>query len=275
MKTLLPLVLLCGCSETGHTPEPFGVPISGGTMLVTSDGARAVIADPDRDRILQIDLATEAVTAEIALETGDEPGRLVEDAAHRVHVALRHGGALLTIDPAGAIVDRRQACAEPRGLAYDGVTDQVHVACSTGELVSFAAAGGAPTRVVRLERDLRDVIVQGDQLLVTKFRSAEILTLDATGAVVLRSKPPTVPRFDFGGPFGGAPEQGTGQFDAPASIAWRTIAMPDGRIVMSHQRRVKRTLDSEQPGGYGGDCGGGPVEDAVSIITPGEAPRAA
>lgn len=279
MKTLLPLVLVCGCSEHGQTPEPFGVPITGGTLMITHDGSRAVVADPDRDRILQVDLASEDVISETPLEAGDEPGRLVEDAAGRVHVALRRGGALLTIDATGAIVDRRAACAEPRGLAYDRTTDVVHVACTGGELVTFAAAGGAPVRSLRLERDLRDVLVSGNQLLVTKFRTAEVLTLDASGSVVNRVAPPTVPRFDFAGggigpDMGGGGAPGSGQFDAPASTAWRTIAMPDGRLVMSHQRRVKSVLDSEQPGGYGGSCGGGPLEDAVTVVTPGQTPVA-
>jgi len=136
---------------------------------------------------------------------------------------------------------------------------------------------GARAVIADPDRDLRDVVVQGTNLVVTKFKTADILTIDETGTIVSRTKPPTVPRFDFG-PFGGGiPEDsgGSGQFDAPASIAWRTIAMPDGRLVMSHQRRVKRTLDSSQPGGYGGDCGGGPVEDAVSVVSPGGAPQAA
>jgi hypothetical protein len=276
-KTLLALVLVAGCNERGQTPEPFGVPISGGNVLVTSDGARAVISDPDRDRILQIDLATQAVITELLLDTGDEPGRLVEDSQNRVHVALRRGNALLTLDAAGTIVDRRPACTEPRGLAYDATTDQIHVACATGDLVTLAAAGGGAVRSLRLERDLRDVVVQGTNLVVTKFRSAEVLTIDETGAIASRTAPPTVPRFDFGVLFSGgdgSQEPGGGQFDAPASIAWRTIALPDGSIVMSHQRRVKRTLDSEQPGGYGGDCGGGPVEDAVSVAAPGQPWRA-
>ncbi len=285
MKTLLPLVLVCGCSEHGQTPEPFGVPITGGTLLVTRDGSRAVVSDPDRDRIIQVDLASETILSDTPLDPGDQPGRLVEDGAGRVHVALRRGGALLTLDASGAITNRRAACAEPRGLAYDTATDVVHVACAGGELVTFPATGGTAVRSLRLERDLRDVIVQGNQLLVTRFRTAEILTLDQTGAIVTRAVPPTVPRFDFGGPIdsgggvgsGESPPPlggGGGQFDAPASTAWRTIALADGRIVMSHQRRVKSVLDSEQPGGYGGNCGGGPVEDAVSVVTPGGVPQA-
>ncbi|MBA3459500.1 MAG: cytochrome-c peroxidase [Deltaproteobacteria bacterium] len=278
--TLLPLVLLLGCSEHGKTPEPFGVPITGGTMTVSRDGTRAVISDPDRDRILQVDLASEQVISETPLDVGDEPGRVVEDAAGRMHVALRRGGALATLDTAGAIVERRSVCPEPRGLAYDTTTDLVHVACSGGELVTFRAAGGAPTRSLRLERDLRDVVVNGANLIVTRFRNAEMLTIDPTGAIVGRVLPPTVPRFDFGGPTdlgpdtgsGGAP--GGGSFEAPASTAWRTIAMPDGRLVMSHQRRVKNVLDTETPGGYGGSCGGGPLEDAVTVVTPGQTPQA-
>ena len=267
-KTFLPLFALVGCSQHGQTPEPFGVPITGGTMLVTKDG-RAVVADPDRDRIVTLQVATGAVLSEIELTAGDEPGRLVEDAAGRVHVALRRGGGLVTLDAAGVQTDRRYACGEPRGLAYDAATDSIHVACTGGELVTLAAAGGAASRVVHLDRDLRDVIVSGSQLVVTRFRTAEILTLDASGAIVSRAVPPTVVRFEGG--FGGLPDAaaGDGTVNAAASTAWRTIALPDGRIVMSHQRKVKNMLDSQQPGGYGGDCGGGPIEDAVTIMTPG------
>jgi DNA-binding beta-propeller fold protein YncE len=278
MKTLLALAFIpaVGCGG-GQTPEPFGVPITGGTLLVTSDGARAVVADPDRDRIVAVELATGKVLGELTLNPNDEPGRLVEDAAGRVHVALRRGGAIVTVDRAAQQLDRRPACAEPRGLAFDASADTIHVACAGGELVTFAAAGGAPVRELRLDRDLRDVIVQNDQLLVTRFRTAEILTLDRDGNIVNRVSPPTVERFDFGfGTFpaedGGRP--GSGVIDAEASIAWRTIALADGSIVMSHQRKVKAMLDTEVPGGYGGDCGGGPVEDGITFMAPGQAPRA-
>lgn len=40
---------------TASTPPP---PISGGTLLVTQDGKTAVAADPDRDAIYGIDLAS-------------------------------------------------------------------------------------------------------------------------------------------------------------------------------------------------------------------------
>lgn len=277
VNSILPLVLLVGCYE-GKTPPPWGTPITGGTMMVTRSGSHAVIADPDRDRILAVDLATRAVAFEMPLTPGDQPGRVIEDGAGRLHAALRGGGVLLTFDLAGSVLDRRVACGEPRGLAWDPATDNVHVACATGELVTFAAAGGEATRSIQLERDLRDVIVQGDQLVITRFRSAEILTVDAAGAIVSRVAPPIVQRFGgFGGGFptdvADAPSEPGGLVDAVPAVAWRAIALPDGRIVVSHQRQVQDKLQSQQEGGYGTGCGA-PVEAAVTLVTPGGAGRA-
>src|SRR5262245_3010143 len=97
-KTALLLVTAIGCTpgdEPSENPPPsWGVPISGGNLLVTRDGA-AVIADADRDRILMVDLATQGILGEVSLPD-QEPGRLVEDGMGRIHVAMRRGGALFT-----------------------------------------------------------------------------------------------------------------------------------------------------------------------------------
>src|SRR5262245_38072276 len=92
-------------------------PVTGGTLVVTRSGL-AVAADPERDVVVIADIAQASVRSTLALEKGDEPGRLVEDDAGRVHVALRRGGAVVTIDPsAGTLLDRRSVCGAPRGLA--------------------------------------------------------------------------------------------------------------------------------------------------------------
>ena len=273
LNTFLLFALVAGCSEHGTTPPPWGVPITGGTMLVTRDGTHAVVADPDRDRIVSVELATGIVKTDLALTAGDEPGRLIEDGAGRIHVALRRAGALLTFSDAASLtqVDRRYACAEPRGLAWDSASNSVYVACTGGELIAFPAGGGVETRRLFLDRDLRDIIVQGNQLFVTRFKTAQLLTVDlATGAVTTRLTPPDVQRFDGG--FEG-PVDGTGMVPAVASIAWRTIALPDGRMIMSHQRQVRGKLDTNpgQQGGYGTGCGEGPVEIATTVVAPGAA----
>jgi hypothetical protein len=246
-------------------------------MIVSNDGKRAIVADPDRDRIVTMDLVNGTTIHELQLDVGDEPGRLIEDVRGNVHVALRRGGAVVTVGADGQLVMKRFACTEPRGMAIDGTTDLLHVACAGGELVSFnAASGAAPVRSLRLERDLRDIIVQGTQLVVTKFRTAEILTVDGAGNIVNRAFPPTVQRFDQGfNDFPGEPPQpGTGVVDAAASTAWKTIALDDGTLVMTHQRKTKDVLDTVQTGGYGGGCGEAPVEDGVTIVRPGQTPVA-
>src|SRR5262249_52140156 len=134
-------------------------PISGGTLLVTRDGLRAVAADPDRDRVSIVDLTQHTVLHTTALTPGDEPGRVVEDAGGRVHVVLRRGGAVVSIDETtGAVVARRAVCGAPRGIAYEASTDRLHVACEGGDLVSLPAGDGDVVRRLKLDVDLRDVI---------------------------------------------------------------------------------------------------------------------
>ena len=60
--------------------------------------------------------------------------------------------------------------------------------------------------------------------------------------------------------------------DAVPSVAWRTIAMPDGRLLMTHQRRLGAILKVVS-GGYGGQCGG-PVESALTVVGTDGAPFA-
>jgi hypothetical protein len=156
------------------------------------------------------------------------------------------------------VVARRAVCAAPRGLAYDAATDLVHVACAGGELVSLPAGGGAAVRSLLLDRDLRDVVVAGDKLRVSRFRSAQILTVDATGAVAGRLSLPV---------FRSALTRG-GQTFSPA-IAWKMEATSaDGGVVMVHQRGVD---DEIQPttGGYGGQspCDA-IVQTAITTVTP-------
>jgi cytochrome c len=218
--------------------------ISGGTLLVLAGGRTVAAADPDRDRVYLIDLASRAVTATVHLQPGDEPGRLVEDAAGRLHVALRRGGAVVAIDPAaGTVLGRRVVCAAPRGLAYEAATDLVHVACAGGELVSVPAAGGDAVRSLMLPSDLRDVVVVGSELRVSRFRAAELLAVDARGAVTARVTPPSFRSTEVRG----------GQAFSPA-VAWRAVGMPDGGVAMVHQRGCDDIVQhGGGRGGYGSD----------------------
>jgi hypothetical protein len=261
----------CGLSSRGggggfgglKSPPSFGMtdttgsppPISGGTLLITFDGRNVVASDPDRDAIYVVDMETRTLAFTVQLKPGDEPGRLAEDGAGRVHVALRGGGALLTMDPnKGSVLARRPACPAPRGVAWAASADLVWVACATGELVGLPSAGGAAVQSLVVERDLRDVIAQPDgTLLISKFRSAEILSVTNYGTIFVRSSLPAI----------------SGDLFA-ARVAWRTIAGPSiGSSVAVYQLESTGPVSASLPGGYGGgEIFGGSAIDGGSLPPP-------
>jgi DNA-binding beta-propeller fold protein YncE len=214
-----------GATVKAATPPPA---ISGGTLIVSKDGTRAFAADSDRDAVYAISLATSSVTT-VTLRAGDEPGRLAEDGAGMVHVALRGSGSIVTIDPtAGTVTNRQAVCPAPRGVAWDSTTDLVWVACATGEVVALPSTGGTAVHSYVLERDLRDVIVNAGTVSVTQFRSANVLRLGSDGTVVRRD-------------------------------------IPSGTLAVVHQEEQTDPVTTQAQGGYGG-CGGGgfPVEGSSS-----------
>jgi mono/diheme cytochrome c family protein len=235
--------------------------ITGGTLLVLRDGSAAVVSDADRDRLYVVDLKTRALRAQLPLTDGDEPGRLVEDGKGLVHVALRRGGAVVTVNPVTGTLGARQAvCAAPRGLAYSASLDRVQVACAEGKVVSLPAAGGAAVRTVDVGTDLRDVVDVGQgRLLVSSFRSAKTYLLDANGKPGLATAPPVRQR-----------KGATGIQSLSAAVAWRMIPAVDGAsAVMLHQRGVDDAVDPAAGGYSGGKGCDGIVEPVISVVTPG------
>lgn len=274
-SSLLSASLLVGCIpiDEGH-PEPFPAvprgpapsfgqtvtldkappPMSGGTLLMTRDGTTAVAADPDRDRVVLVDVAGRSLRATVALPAGSEPGRAIEDKAGLVHVVLRGAGEIADIAPStGAIVGRRAVCPAPRGIGYVAGRNELLVACAGGELVHLPAASGAATRTSQVARDLRDVVVDGDgTVMVTRMRTADVLVIDALDNIVDHAR---------------APSANMGFGDASPNTAWRTVAIPGGGgVLMTHQRASEQVVQTT-PGGYGeggGDSFCGP--SGASIV---------
>ena len=240
-------------------------PISGGTLLVTHQNV-AVAADSDRDVVWLVDLASKT-PRQVKLQEGDEPGRVAEDGAGRVHVGLRGAGEIATIDVAtGKLVSRTPVCASPRGIAYDDGSDALHVACAGGDLVTLSATTLAVQRTLHLDRDLRDVIVQNDRLLVTRFRSAEILVINDDGAVLNRQTPPAL------GGFGGFEDFGGGS-TFKATVAWRAVPLAGGGAAVVHQRSATAPIIISEPDGYGGGgdpCGDGSIVNSTVTTVDGD-----
>ncbi|MBF5042428.1 MULTISPECIES: cytochrome-c peroxidase [Myxococcaceae] len=245
--------------------EPVPRPVSGGTLLVTHDGRYAVAADPDRDAVWVVDLAAWQVHAQLALQPGDEPGRLVEDEAGRVHVLLRRGGGVVALDvERGSVLSRRAVCPAPRGLTHG--FGRLYVACAGGELVALLPEGGAPLSTLHLAADLRDVVFDGEQLWVSRFRSAELLRVDVNGQVAERVRPAALHPV-------GAP--GSAAYVAfEPGVASRLVADPQGGLLLLHQLASTATLPLHATSGrpaYAGleplagdpTCGDGVVHSAL------------
>ncbi|HVH42930.1 MAG TPA: c-type cytochrome [Labilithrix sp.] len=216
-------------------------PLSGGTLLVSRDHKRAVAADPDRDQVFIVDLGAAKVEHAVTLEPEDEPGRVVEDAEGRFHVALRRGGsvATITIKEGAAKLERRTVCPAPRGIALDP-KGALLVACEGGELVSLPAGEGPARLIARYERDLRDIIVTKNRVFVSTFRSARVLELSHEGALITSSR---------------IPSPGDSMAAAEPMIAFRMIAAAaeddDSDPVIVHEASRSGALSTGTGGYYG------------------------
>jgi hypothetical protein len=246
-------------------------PIIGGTLLLLADGRTAVASDPDRDRIHVVDLIDHRVRAAIPLPEGAEPGRLVQDAEGLVHVALRGSGGIASIDPRdGRLLATRELCPAPRGLAFDGARNLLHLACAGGELVSIAPRAEAATSTLQLDRDLQDVLVQGDKLLVSTFRTAELLVVGKAGVELRLNAERTIPAFNsFGGKRGipgSISPDGSPALSNPA-VAWRLLPGPGQTAMMLHQRGVDSEIGTTPSAYAGGSCAG-VVEATVTTFEP-------
>jgi len=237
-------------------------PITGGTLLITSDGAYAVAADPARDVIHVVDLALSQETATIELAPGSQPFRGAQDGAGLVHITLRGTGETVTLDPeSGDVVATTSVCPNPRGIAYHASTNAMLVACARGQLVQLDAGDGAVLRRSRPAADLRDVFVQDDEVFVTRFRAAEVFAVDEDGVGTLQGAP-------FSMSIGGMLRSPT--------TAWRTLPSGgNGGWVMLHQLANTTPLDVASPNapdappsgggsGYGGGEGAPPCSEAVT-----------
>lgn len=248
-----------GAAPADELPAPGStrVPIAGGTLHALADG-RLVIGHPHHAALSFFEDG--APTGFVSLPEGGVPGRLTSDGAGRLHVVVRNRGELVTLDPdTQEIVARRAVCAEPRGLAVEG--DALHVACAGGELVTLPAAGGPPTRRVRLDDDLRDVVVADGRLYVSRFRSAELLTLDADGVVVDRRVPRS--RVTLA-----SMRREPTELTLVPNVAYRIRAMPGGGVAMLHQRSVSDPIDVAAEGysGGGDECPNGVVHAALTVF---------
>lgn len=208
--------------ETDPVVTPARQPpvISGGTLAVLSDGSVAA-ADPDRDAVWLVS-ADRATVRRVALQPGDEPGRVIEGPTGIAFVSLRRGGAVAQLDLAtGLVAARHPVCGAPRGLAWISSQSTLAVACATGTLARLRfhpTAIGLPLDSISTSlpaNDLRDVVAVGEALYLSTYRDAQLLLIDFDGAQKW------IPM----GTLGSSDVRG---------VAWRLTRTPNG-LAMTHQ----------------------------------------
>lgn len=250
------------------TPSDGTFPVAGGTAALTADG-RIVAADVATDTLFVFDPTENALLGSVALGERVEPGRVAVDASGRAHVALRRTGEIVSVALDGpSVLERRAVCGAPRGIAVDGAS--VVVACAGGELVTLPANGGAATSSVFVEPDLRDVLVGDGVFYVSRFRSAELLTVGRDGSILDRRVPPSREATET------RRDPALGPMVMAPNVAYRLRFLSDGGVAMLHQRSASSPIDVGSTGYSAGGCAAGVVEAAITIFpADGGAPSAA
>lgn len=215
------------------------VPIYGGTMATA--GNWLVVADPSRDAV---GFEGDVPLRTVLLETGTQPFR-VALGENRAYVTLRGTGEVAAFARQGDHRGRTRVCDHPRGIAVG--LPLVYVACAGGELVTLDAGTLEEVSRHHIAPDLRDIVHTDAGLLVSRFRSAEVLRLDPVDFTVLDTTRPPI-----GALFTAL------HMRAAARVAWRMVPHPDGGALLLHQAHRTVPIDlEEQPTGeapYGGEA---------------------
>lgn len=206
----------------GNEPPPLpdalprSIPLLGGSLAAGSDWA--VVADAEVDVLIVLDFSGDepAITTP-DLHPGDVPFR-VDIEGDVAWATLRGPGGLAIYDRSVPLDDRVvrrvvAGCPEPRGV--DATATDVWVACASGEIVQLDLAGQV-LRSQFVEEDLRDVVVVGDRLFVSRFKTAEILVVDPADFTFERLAP-TNPMVRAASP----------------TVGWRMVPYEDG-VVLAH-----------------------------------------
>ncbi|HYO96201.1 MAG TPA: hypothetical protein VER33_16900, partial [Polyangiaceae bacterium] len=186
------------------------------------------------------------------------------------------GGAVVSIDPvSGMQLARQPVCKAPRGLAFESATGLLHVACAEGKLVSFNPDTKVVTRTLELGADLRDVMVRGSELWITRFKSAEVVRIQSEGSVLAPLRFP-----ETAASLARVIKQPDGELldflpaRARAEVAWRAVPIATGGAVVVHQHAIVDEVPLSEPspsgssayGGGGFDQCGGVVKNALTVL---------
>ena len=243
--------------------EPAAPPpaLSGGTLAVLPDDT-LVVADPDRDLVYLVSPDNQLTT--LTLERGDEPGRVIAGSAGRAFVALRRSGQVVELDVANhEVLARHPVCQLPRGLGWSEARQTLYVACATGEVTElrFTHADLPENDTQFVAEDLRDVVVVDDGILLSTFRSAQVLERTHDHRRLPR---PSVHRETV------TDELTSKAIEFEPRVAWRMVPSGRGGALMAYQHamvNVAAELRCAFGTSYGGGNNPGIVHTAIARLS--------
>ncbi len=260
-----PEPLTAPSDATATLPARRSTPLVGGTLLTASTADDIVYAsDPENDRIFALNTDVRRIAWQVDLPRGAEPFRLAE-AGGALFVTLRGVGGLARVDLASSELTVLPGCDQPRGLAWDAAREVLFVACAGGEL-ERRAADGALVSSTWIDGDLRDVVPLASTVLVSRFRTAEVLTLDPWTLAVLDRRAPapvvenealeTEKRFE-------------------PHVAWRMIQGKGNEVIVSHQLQQTTEVplgsgEESNAGAYGTSVECGMVRSVITRFSGGD-----
>lgn len=217
-------------------PDNVPPPLSGGSLTISRDNQVAVAGNPEADKLYFAQLMPPKLLKTVSLPRGTEPARIVETSDGKFAIVARGQGAVLLFHRNGTQLAAQTVCPEPRGITtmqskWEG--ELLYVTCASGDLVKLQPKDLKPLSVKRLPvDDLRDIVYmrQSQELLISRFHSAQLLRLTAQGEVIGNGKPVTPVSYT----------QGTnrGQFESEAKVARRLLSTEQGDALFLFQQEI-------------------------------------
>jgi mono/diheme cytochrome c family protein len=221
-------------------PEKVPPPLSGGSLTISRDNQVAVAGNPEADKLYFAQLMPPKLLKTVSLPSGTEPARIVETSDGKFAIVARGQGAVLLFHRNGTQLAAQTVCPEPRGITtmqskWEG--ELLYVTCASGDLVKLQPKDLKPLSVKRLPvDDLRDIVYMrnSQELLISRFHSAQLLRLTAQGEVIGNGKPVTPGNYT----------QSTilGRSESEAKVARRLLSTEQGDALFLFQQHIRSLI---------------------------------
>lgn len=259
-KGLVALALMAaGCSDKA---PPSAASRAGGSVTLSANDERLLIADADNDELIVVDVARDTVAGRVKVGRG--PRRVLVGADGRAFVSNQQDRSVSVVDVAGlSEVTRIAVGAEPTGLALTPDGTRLLVANSMSQSVSIVdlATLSEIRQVKTLGGDPQGLAALADgRVLVTYVRNDKVSVLDVSQASLSTRMSLTM-----------APEQTGFETRIPGQAVDPVVDVDGERVYVPHVQSKEDPVPTDigSRDSYAGSFGSIPVvASAVATVDP-------